>query len=172
MNTDRNLIVLCHLHDRINTYIVRHKGMPERIQLYCLKAFLQILHQQLCAVFLERVNIHSTSKTIRPFADCPVYGLIILGTDNRFLNLIHIHQLEKLLWSRRYICPAADFTDMRMCIYFFHIRFSSKNESISVRDSIADSTVKRTSPMTVCIQILATEAIAGTTPVRGILTSV
>ena len=67
VNTDRYMIALGHLHHRVHAYIIRHKGMPQRIQLYCLKAFLQILLQQLCAGFLQWINIHSTNKTIRPF---------------------------------------------------------------------------------------------------------
>ena len=73
---------------------------------------------------LERVKVHERDKTARITGGClcdTLVSRVILRAEHGLLDFVFIHERDQLLGGTVYAGPAAEVTDMCMCIDLFHI---------------------------------------------------
>ena len=127
VNEHRKMTAARHLHHRIDRGIVRYERMAQRIHLDAAEALSVDIGLDLFAAdvrALERIEVHERDKTARITGGClcdPLVSRVILRAEHGLLDFVFIHERDQLFGRAVYAGPAAEVTDMCMCIDLFHI---------------------------------------------------
>ena len=127
MNEHRKMTAARHLHHRIDCGIVRYERMAQRIHLNAAEALSVDIGLDLFAAdvrALERIEVYERDKAARITGDRlrdTLVSCVILRAEHGLLDFIFIHERDQLLRGAVYTGPAAEVTDMCMCIDLFHI---------------------------------------------------
>ena len=127
VNEHRKMTAARHLHYRIDRGIVRYERMAQRIHLDAAEALSVDIGLDFFAAdvrALERIEVHERDKAARitggRLRDTLV-SRVVLRAEHGLLDFVFIHERDQLLGGAVYAGPAAEVTDMCMCIDFFHI---------------------------------------------------
>ena len=126
----RDAALFGFFHHRVYHLIVCHERMAQRVHLDALEPLLIHITLNLPATFFRPfrgIDVHQRPEPVRmlpPGLQHTLVSVVILRTQNRFLDLIFIHKGQQHVRRTFHACPAAELPDMGMCIYFLHKYFS------------------------------------------------
>ena len=121
MHENGNIQILCRLHDGVHQLCICNIGMLQRIRFNALEAL--ILHIIINHIYrllpVIGVRIYHPHKAVGVFLYCIQTDFIRFRAKQCFFDIEFIHLCNQLLRVNGKLCPAAEFTNMCMCVYFF-----------------------------------------------------